>query len=244
MRNDRFLFAMSIVLLIGGCSNDGAVRPPEQDVTPASVAPLLALSDDKLMPGIDTAALRVLLERVPPEAGPIIRASFTRNSEWFVRPAAVSEDTGLGSMFDAVTASYAFPANTANATSTPRPADIWAAPVTLVLSDDAGGAAGVTIQRRAGLGDFIIMRPAVASAARLSETLRALARIRSSEGMAAQQDRTIDLVVRSDMVKPLPEPRSWTAYLDRKLTELREATPRHIPEIGVGRAIEVRLLRR
>lgn len=242
MRYARLLCTVSLALLAGGCSTDDAMLQPKTDAIPNDIATLLRLSNDRLMPGIDTAALRVLLERVPREARPLVRASFTRHPDWLLTPVATNGDSGLQRMIDAVTAPQRSVAQRASPAGPTRPADIWAAPVTVVLSEVQPATSSVTIERHAHSRDIIILGPSEANSTRLSETLRGLGRLRSQEGAIAEQDRTVHLMVRSNLKKPFTEPWSWTAYLDRKLDELRRAEPRHVPGVGMVRAIELHLL--
>jgi hypothetical protein len=119
---------------------------------------------------------------------------------------------------------------------------VWSIPVVVALAVTTPDGPAVTIVRRAHSDDVIVLDPAMATAERLSESLRALARLRHRQGVVADENRSFRLLVRSNLKQPFPEPRSWTAFLDRELDELRRAEPRQVAGVGVAKVIELRLL--
>ncbi len=228
MRYLTFLPLCAVGVLLAGCSGDHSAALPTAQSTPKpSTTALGPAESGRLQSGVDTVALRRLLEALPGDVRPAVRATFERHSGHFYQLAPDGLSPELRPLVDAVTAPRSVVADSA---------DVWSAPVTLALLPGEGSGSSTSIRRSASPpSDYIILYDVGLDATRLGQSLRGLALLRLRDGVVARSEylaRVMSRTARS-------EPQSWMAYLDRKLEELRAAAPRDVPGIGIARVIEI-----
>jgi len=241
MRTLFLLLVAATTIVAAACFSDRVTDNARASFDGESlVVALTSAAPGRLQRGIDSVALRRLLNAMPVDLQPLVRAAFEEHSDRWFEIGSIEGVPRSQALIEAVTAPRQAAAARRGAPSASP--DVWSAAVSVVLVEgDAAHQVGPVIQRHGGRTpkDFVVLRAADANVGSLSEALRTLAVVRRREGTVASEDRTIPIAYRSTIRSSRDEPRSWVGYLETKLVQLRAQPTTRVPRLGIVRIIEI-----
>lgn len=247
MRYMAIVSALAGTPLLLGCAADrSVVQPASAAVIDSAVIALVEGSSGRLEPNLDTVALRRLLDALPIEARPLVRAAFEEHGGRIYEVAGIEGIPNASALLEAVTAPQREARKTRVAGAS-RSVDVWVEPVTLALVDQSGETGSdIVIQRRVApeAHDVVILTPASAHPRWATEAFRALATLRRRDGVVPTQDRTVYMKIPAARSPTLTGPRSWTEYVRAKLVELRASPTTHVAGLGMAKVLEIQSLGR
>jgi len=224
---------MIVLLGVLACEQQSAPQDSSTDSTDVSL--VLSASSGNFAPGTDTIALLRLLERVPPEAHPVVRSAFRSRDDH--RILIVDSIEGVPrALVEAVSGHAEVSSNEEESVG-----NVWAEPVSLVLLENMS-TEHVRIARYTGdRGDRLIISRAAASPVKVTAGLRALAALRRRQGIRATRDFTARVDLGVDQSDGDRMPQSWRRLITQKLSDLRHAPVEILDGLGPVRRIELQL---